>query len=198
MLTRLLNPLRTQGRGFTLIELLIVISIIGILVGLMLPALAWARKSAQRTACLSNLRQTAVGLTAYLGDHNDIFPYVMPLSKGQSGSENDLLLALGEYFTSFDIFTCPSDDTGVAEELGSSYDYWPGWIMFAREFFRGESPEAVARTTSVFYRQQPGQWPVLADAEGWHRPLDEMGQNASFYDGSAAALSDWNRPKWAQ
>ncbi|MFW5652888.1 MAG: type II secretion system protein [Planctomycetota bacterium] len=197
MLRTMHDAERGRRRGFTLIELLIVISIIGILVGLMLPALQWARMSGQRTACLSNLKQGATGLTAYLGDHNDILPYVMPLSNGHGGDENELLEALGEYFTSFDIFTCPSDDTGVAEELGTSYDYWPGWLMFAREFFRGESPESVARTTSVFYRQQPGRWPVLADAEGWHRPLDEMGQNASFWDGSAAPLADWERPGWA-
>lgn len=185
-------------RAFTLIELLVVISIIGLLVGLMMPALSWARRSGLRTACLSNLHQIAVGLTAYLDDNNGILPYVLPLSKAtnEQDPQDELLMTLRKYFSNTDVFICPADDTGVAEALGTSYDYWPGWIMWAREVFRGESPQAVARLTTVFYNQNPGKWPVMADAEPWHRPLDETGKNASFWDGSSASLVEWKEPKW--
>jgi prepilin-type N-terminal cleavage/methylation domain-containing protein len=52
-------------RGFTLIELLVVIAIIALLIGILLPSLASARKLARMDICMSNMRQMGVGLVAY-------------------------------------------------------------------------------------------------------------------------------------
>ena len=52
--------------GFTLVELLVVIGIIAILVAVLLPALAAARAAANKTACLSNLRQLGLAILEYL------------------------------------------------------------------------------------------------------------------------------------
>ena len=65
-------PIR-RSAGFSLVELLVVVSVIGVLVGLLLPAVQSARDASRRSVGASNLRQLGIALLGYVSANNEKF-----------------------------------------------------------------------------------------------------------------------------
>jgi prepilin-type N-terminal cleavage/methylation domain-containing protein len=80
-----------QNKAFTLIELLVVIAIIAILAALLLPALAAAKRKAQRINCVSNIKQVGIGFRLWEGDNGDRYP--MAISTLYNGSKEKIWCA---------------------------------------------------------------------------------------------------------
>lgn len=71
--------------GFTILELMVSSAIIGMLMGILLPAIMWARESARRTHCINNLREIGVAMEQYHGTAQRLPEAWKPASDGISG-----------------------------------------------------------------------------------------------------------------
>ena len=116
--------------GFSLIELLVVIAIIAILAAMMFPVFAKAREKARTVVCASNMRQVAMALAMYAGDHGGRGPagqYYGIDVFGKPGVINGAegwINYLYPYTRDTEIFRCPTTSSAeLSPVMKNNYGY---------------------------------------------------------------------------
>jgi prepilin-type N-terminal cleavage/methylation domain-containing protein len=118
------SQLSGRLRGFTLIELLVVIAIIALLIGILLPALAEARRTSRLAICGSNLKQFGIATQSYSSEFQDrIWAFSWKANKQYvqniPAQGTDLLAAVAQVV---DIFNRRADRPDI--NVGT----FPNWI----------------------------------------------------------------------
>jgi len=141
----------SAGRGFTLIELLVVIAILAILISIIMPSIAGARKHAMAVKCSTHLHHVGQAMSAYLADDAGVYPpaYIYPYD------------AAGNY----DLENQPADHP-------YGYLHW-SWFLYTK----GEAPEDAFKCPSMLNGGSPRTNPGSRDWE--EGQIDQFGGRAS-------------------
>jgi len=125
--------------AFTLIELLVVIAIIAILAAMLLPALAAAKRKAQKISCLNNLKQDGLAIRLWEGDNGDKYPQLVSTNSGggeeyvssaagvaingnlTAGNMAKFFNVVSNQLTTPKILYCPSDSVGIHTTAATTF-----------------------------------------------------------------------------
>jgi prepilin-type N-terminal cleavage/methylation domain-containing protein len=120
--------------AFTLIELLVVLSIMAMLLSILMPVMASAKRTSYRTMCKENLHGCALGFQMYMNDYKNVMPAAMFMPSIPSSTEitnniKPIATVLAKYLSGPAALKCPADkkpDNTASSYFtteGSSYKY---------------------------------------------------------------------------
>jgi prepilin-type processing-associated H-X9-DG protein len=162
---------RTEG-GLTVLELLVVIAIIALLSTLIVPIYQRVTEAGRATACLSNLRQIGLGLSAYLTDNNNQMPILRTAREKVSDQVPVIDNTLDKYVPAKSVFACPADRKFAADS-GTSY-LWNVTL----------NGQTLGNLNFLGVVAEQSRIPIVADKEGFH-PYTKDKVNILYADGHA-------------
>lgn len=201
-----------HARGFTIVEVLVVIGVIGVLMGLIVPALGAVRRSGQNTQCLSNLRQLWVSVDAYQTVSDRLLPNCNFLPAASSeGPVGGLPTLLERYIDpKSESWFCPADVDEESIATGTSYFYLPGLLKYmpqvqlnvaamigshapgtiTQKELERKQRELESRLVGNLIGADPQRkYPLLMDSQDRHGS-GRNPRNGVFIDGAASALPE--------
>ena len=192
-LANIYSPKSSWRRGFTILELLAVIATIATLAALLLPVLTKAKIKAQRTGCISNLRQLGFAWIMYKDDNDDALAESYPvnnedvwvrgdMSKADEAGNADLIRQgkLYSYNQSVAIYHCPADEgvTIGGKRTPTLRSYSMNCFMGARDPKVG----AVPSTAGAYVPFYSAYSEILRPSQSWVLlDEDERSINDGFF-----------------
>jgi|GEM_PF-1721170 len=167
-----------KTKGFTLVELLVVIGIIALLVSILLPTLGRAREAAQRTQCLSALREIGNALRIYATQNKDSCPigcianstsaekqfsYAVAWKSGTVHKPLGLgLLATAGLMKTGKTYYCGSNRDPQLEYDNRNLDttYNNPWVYDAKGDVMPASPTALRHSRITYWTRPMAYWDV--------------------------------------
>jgi prepilin-type N-terminal cleavage/methylation domain-containing protein len=163
---------KTRG-AFTLIELLVVIAIIGILAGLLLPAIHRAQMAARKAKCVEQLHQFAVALETYRGAYDgNPPPWLSNLYPKTIANER--------------LYLCPEDSTKGKDGGKPAYENNPGTAFLETDDFSGSPAHSATDPDSAGFQNPnlPGNSYLYefccAECSWWDPGYSWNGHNCDF------------------
>jgi prepilin-type processing-associated H-X9-DG protein len=158
-----------------LIELLVVVAVIAVLAALLFPVFTKARERARQTHCVNNMRQIASGISVYLVDWDQRYPYARDSS---AAYYNSGVVApawydvLAPYLSTRELLRCPSDVGEV--HPGQRYVFPAGMPPFWKFMFTsynypglGSGMVEIAGHETGYVKDPAGAW-LVWEVRPWH------------------------------
>jgi prepilin-type processing-associated H-X9-DG protein len=156
--------------GLTIVEILVVVTILGILIGIGVPSFRLMKANARSTLCAGKLRDLGIGLNGYLGDHGMKFPTLVPARESKEDDvpvlDRELLEYVGDEFA----FQCPADHEHF-EKTGSSY-FWNSLV----------NGQNTSKLQLLGLKGHAAGIPIVSDKENFHEDVGDS-VNVLYADG---------------